>query len=161
LAETSNGSPFEYQKALITAARTYAMYHYNRGTKHAAEYYIVDATYDQVYRGYGSQLKQTQVGEAVEATKGQVVTYNGEVVVTPYFSHSDGRTRNWTEVWGGSAKPWCVSVKEPDNYDKTTLWGHGVGLSAHGALHLAYYYNYTYDNILKYYYTGIEIKKIY
>jgi peptidoglycan hydrolase-like amidase len=161
LAETSNGSPIEYQKTMVTAARTYAMYHYNRGTKHAAEYYTVDATYDQVYRGYGSQLKQTQVGEAVEATKGMVVTYNGEVVVTPYYSYSDGRTRNWTEVWGGPAKPWCVSVKEPDNYDKTTMWGHGVGLSAHGALHLAYYYNYTYDNILKYYYTGIEVKKIY
>lgn len=161
LAETSNGSPLEYQKTMVTAARTYAMYHYNRGTKHAAEYYTVDATYDQVYRGYGSQLKQTQVSEAVEATKGQVVTYNGEVVVTPYYSHSDGRTRNWTEVWGGPAKPWCVSVKEPDNYDKTTMWGHGVGLSAHGALHLAYYYNYTFDNILKYYYTGVELKKIY
>jgi peptidoglycan hydrolase-like amidase len=161
LAETSNGSPIEYQKTMVTAARTYAMYHYNRGTKHAAEYYTVDATYDQVYRGYGSQLKQTQVGDAVEATKGQVVTYNGEVVVTPYFSYSDGRTRNWTEVWGGPAKPWCVSVKEPDNYDKTAMFGHGVGLSAHGALHLAYYYNYTYDNILKYYYTGIELKKIY
>ncbi|MCX6739871.1 MAG: hypothetical protein NTZ49_01415 [Candidatus Parcubacteria bacterium] len=161
LAETSNGSPIEYQKTMVTAARTYAMYHYNRGTKHAAEYYTIDATYDQVYRGYGSQLKQTQVGEAVEATKGQVVTYNGEVVVTPYFSYSDGRTRTWTEVWGGPAKPWCVSVKEPDNYDKTTMWGHGVGLSAHGALHLAYYYNYTFDQILKYYYTGIEVKKIY
>jgi peptidoglycan hydrolase-like amidase len=161
LAETSNDSPIEYQKALLTAARTYAMYHYNRGTKHADEYFTVDATYDQVYRGYGSQIKQTQVSEAVEATKGQVVTYNGEVVVTPYFSYSDGRTRTWIEVWGGPAKPWCVSVKEPDNYDKTAMFGHGVGLSAHGALHLAYYYNYKFDQILKYYYTGIEVKKIY
>jgi stage II sporulation protein D len=41
------------------------------------------------------------------------------------------------------------------------MYGHGVGLSAHGALHLAANYNYTYDQILKYYYTGIELKKIY
>jgi peptidoglycan hydrolase-like amidase len=161
LAETSNDSPLEYQKALITAARTYAMYHYNRGTKHADEYYTLDATYDQVYKGYNSQLRLTKVSQAVEETRGQVVTYNGEVVVTPYFSYSDGRTRNWEEVWGGSAKPWCRSVVEPAGYDKTTMYGHGVGLSAHGALHLAVYFNYTFDQILKYYYTGIELKKIY
>ncbi len=161
LAETSNDSPLEYQKALVTAARTYAMYHYNRGTKHAAEYFTLDATYDQVYKGYNSQIRLTKVSQAVEETKGQVVTYNGEVVVTPYFSYSDGRTRNWQDVWGGSPKPWCVSVTEPAGYDKTTMYGHGVGLSAHGALHLAVYYNYTFDQILKYYYTGIELKKIY
>jgi peptidoglycan hydrolase-like amidase len=161
LAETSNDSPLEYQKALITAARTYAMYHYNRGTKHADEYYTLDATYDQVYKGYNSQLRLTKVTEAVEQTKGQVITYNNEVVVTPYFSYSDGRTRNWEDVWGGAPKPWCRSVVEPAGYDKTTMYGHGVGLSAHGALHLAVYFNYTFDQILKYYYTGIELKKIY
>jgi stage II sporulation protein D len=41
------------------------------------------------------------------------------------------------------------------------MYGHGVGLSAHGALHLAVYSKYTFDLILKYYYTGIELKKIY
>ncbi|OGY41444.1 MAG: hypothetical protein A2Y82_00825 [Candidatus Buchananbacteria bacterium RBG_13_36_9] len=161
LAESSNYSPMEYQKALITAARTYAMYHYNRGTKHADEYYTLDATYDQVYRGYNSQLRLTQVSDAVAQTKGQVVTYNGEVVVTPYYSHSDGRTRSYQEVWGGSFKPWLVSVKEPAGYNKTTLYGHGVGLSAYGAILLANDYHYAFNQILKYYYTGIEIKKIY
>ncbi|MCX6743136.1 MAG: SpoIID/LytB domain-containing protein [Candidatus Parcubacteria bacterium] len=161
LAETSNDSPLEYQKALVTAARTYAMYHYNRGTKHAAEYYTLDATYDQVYKGYNSQIRLPKVSQAVEETKGQVVTYNGQVVVTPYFSYSDGHTRNWEDVWGGSPVPWCRSVVEPAGYDKTTMYGHGVGLSAHGALHLAVYFNYTFDQILKYYYTGIELKKIY
>ncbi len=161
LAETSNSSPMEYQKALITAARTYAMYHYNRGTKHAAENYTIDATYDQVYKGYNSQIRLTQVSQAVEATRGQVVTYNGVVVVTPYFSYSDGWTRNWEDVWGGASIAWCRSVKEPADYDKTTMYGHGVGMSAHGALHLAANYNYTFDQILKYYYTGIAVQKIY
>ncbi|MBN1326028.1 SpoIID/LytB domain-containing protein [Candidatus Falkowbacteria bacterium] len=161
LAETSNSSPMEYQKALITAARTYAMYHYNRGTKHAAEYYTLDATYDQVYKGYNSQLRLPKVSEAVEATKGQVVTYQGNVVVTPYFSHSDGYTRNYEDVWGGKIVPWCRSVKEPNGYTKTTLYGHGVGLSAYGAILLANDYNYNFEQILKYYYTGIELKKIY
>lgn len=161
IAETSNNSPMEYQKALITAARTYAMYHYNRGTKHASEYFTVDATYDQVYRGYNSQIRLPNVSLAVDQTKGMMITYNNQVVVTPYFSHSDGHTRNWEDVWGGSAIAWCRSVKEPAGYTKTTLYGHGVGLSAYGAMLLANDYAYTYDRILKYYYTGIEVTKIY
>ena len=36
-----NSSPQEYQRALLTAARTYAMYHVQRGTKHADEKYTV------------------------------------------------------------------------------------------------------------------------
>jgi len=161
LAESSNSSPMEYQKALLTAARSYAMYHYNRGTKHAAENFTLDATYDQVYRGYNSQIRLTQVSDAVDQTRGQMVTYNGQVVVTPYFSYSDGRTRSWQEVWGGSGVPWCISVKEPAGYDKTTMYGHGVGMSARGAILLAAQYSYTFEQILKYYYTGVQIQKIY
>ncbi len=161
LAESSNSSPLEYQKALIIGARTYAMYHYNRGTKHADENFIVDAKYDQVYRGYGTQQRLPTVSQAVEETRAQIVTYNGELAITPYFSHSDGRTRDWTEVWGGTGKPWLVSVDEPAGYSKTTLYGHGVGMSAYGAILLAADYNYTYDQILKYYYTGPSLKKIY
>jgi stage II sporulation protein D len=41
-----------------------------------------------------------------------------------------------------------------------TLWGHGVGLSATGALGAAND-GWTYDRILKYFYTGIELKRIY
>ncbi|MBD3360053.1 MAG: hypothetical protein GF365_05105 [Candidatus Buchananbacteria bacterium] len=160
LAESSNSSPLEYQKALITAARTYAMHHYNRGTKHADEYFTIDARYDQVYKGYGSQTRLPKVSQAVEATKGQVVTYNNKIAITPYFSHSDGRTRSWSEVWGGDIA-WCRGVQEPAGYDKTTLYGHGVGMSAYGAIVLAADHAYNFEEILKYYYTGIKLKKIY
>lgn len=156
LAESTNYSPQEYQKALLTAARTYATYHYNKGTKHADEYFTVDATYDQVYKGYNAQKRLTTVTDAVNATKGQIVTYDGKLAITPYFSHSDGRTRSWDEVWGGSV-PWAVSVQEPEGYNKTTLFGHGVGMSAYGAILLAEDYDYTYDQILKYYYIGVEL----
>ncbi len=161
IAETSNSSPMEYQKTMMIAARTYATHHLNRATKHADEYFIVDATYDQVYKGYGTQQRLTQVTAAVEATKGLVVTYDGAIVITPYFSWSDGRTRSMKEVWN-SDQPWLQSVQEPAGYTKTTLFGHGVGLSAHGAVLLASdQYNYTAEQILKYYYTGIELASNY
>ncbi len=161
LAETSDVSPQEFQRTLLTAARTYALYHVYRGTKHADENYTVDAKYDQVYRGYGSEARSPNIVAGVEATRGQIVTYNGQLAITPYFSRSDGRTRSWGEVWyGGSQYPWLVGVPVPEDAGKT-LWGHGVGLSATGALTMAAREGKTYDQILKYFYTGIEIRRAY
>lgn len=158
IAETSNISPQEFQRTLLTAARTYAMYHVQRGTKHANENYIVDATYDQVYRGYGSEARTPNISAAVDATRGQIVTNDGKLAITPYFSRSDGRTRSWSEVWYGSYS-WMVSVPVPWDQGKT-LWGHGVGMSATGALGAAND-GWTYDRILKYFYTGIELRLAY
>ncbi len=159
IGETSNSSPLEYQKALLTAARTYAMYHVQHATKHADEYYIVDAKYDQVYRGYGAEIRDPKVVEAIDATRGQIVTYQGKLAITPYYSRSDGRTRSWTEVWGGGPYGWLVSVPVPWDQGKT-LWGHGVGMSATGALGAAND-GWLYDKILKYFYTGIDLVRIY
>lgn len=156
LGETSNSSPAEFQKALLTAARTYAFYHWTRATKHASEYFHVDAYADQVYFGYGQEARTPNITAGVEATRGQIVTYNGETAITAYFSRSDGRTRTWSEVWGGSV-PWCVSVPVPWDEGKT-LWGHGVGMSASGALAMAKE-GQQWDTILKYFYTGIALTK--
>ncbi len=156
LAETSNISPSEFQKTLITAARTYAFYHWTRATKHASEYFHVDAWLDQVYKGYGQELRTPNLTAAVEATRGRIVTYDGATAITPYFSRSDGRTRSWNEVWYGTV-PWAVSVSVPCDEGKT-LWGHGVGMSASGALCMANQ-GQLYDAILKHFYTGIEVEK--
>ncbi|PIY63397.1 hypothetical protein COY93_00135 [Candidatus Uhrbacteria bacterium CG_4_10_14_0_8_um_filter_58_22] len=159
LAETSNGSPQEYQKALVTAARTYALYVLSIGGKHKSEYHDVNTgAGDQVYKGYSSELVRPNVAQAAEDTRGSVVTYNGELVVTPYFSRSDGRTRAWSEVWGGS-KPWLVSVPAPYDQGKT-LWGHGVGMSASDAVGRAAD-GASWTDILGYYYTGTAVKRIY
>lgn len=165
LAETSNISPEEFKKALITVARTYALYHWERGTekldttesstKHADEYFHLNAyADDQVYKGYGYEERNPLIGKAVEETRGAVVTYQGETAITPYFSRSDGRTRDWSEVWGGSVA-WLTSVPVPWDQGKT-LWGHGVGMSATGALAMAKEGK-TWKEILQYFYQGIEL----
>ncbi|MDD5251546.1 MAG: SpoIID/LytB domain-containing protein [Patescibacteria group bacterium] len=160
LAETSNGSPFEYQKALVTAARTYALYVVAIGGKHQSEYHDVNTTgNDQVYKGYASELVRPNVVRAAEETRGSVVIYNGEIVVTPYFSRSDGRTRSWTEVWSSTPHPWLISKPCPHDAG-LDLWGHGVGLSANDAVGRANDGE-SWTDILKYYYTGVEIKRLY
>jgi hypothetical protein len=156
LGETSNDSNLEYQKALLTAARTYALYHYERATKHAAEYFHVDAYADQVYYGYGQEARSPRITQAVEETRGQTVTYEGATAITPYFSRSDGRTRSWSEVWGGDV-PWCLSVTTPHDKGKK-LWGHGVGLSASEALAMGKEGS-GWREIIKYFYTGVEIEQ--
>ena len=160
IAETSDLSPQEFQRTLLVAARTYAMYHVQRGTKHAHEFYTVDATYDQVYRGYGAEARGKNIVAGIDATRGQIVTYQGKLAITPYYSRSDGRTRSWGEVWyGGSKYPWLVSVPVPWDQGKT-LWGHGVGMSASGALAMAREGT-SYATILGYYYPGTEIRRAY
>ena len=169
LGETSAASPVEFQKVMLAAARTYAMYHYNRGvdfkvkdgsTRHADEHFHLDSTYDQVYRGYGSEERIKTLVQAENETRGLVITYQDKVIVTPYFSRSDGRTRSWTEVWGGAGMPWLQGVAVPQDAGQT-LWGHGVGMSARGALLMAVNDKKSWDTIIKYFYTGVEIKKIY
>lgn len=154
LAETSNSSPMEYQKAIITAARTYAYYHYTHASKHAAEGYHVDAYKDQVYWGYGQEERNPLITKAVEDSRGYLVTYQGTPAITPYFSRSDGHTRSWSDVWGGNI-PYIIGVDVPCDEGKT-LWGHGVGISASGAICMANAGS-TWEEILKYFYTGVEI----
>ncbi|MBT4856656.1 hypothetical protein HON52_00510 [Candidatus Uhrbacteria bacterium] len=157
LAETSNISHEEYQKALLTAARTYAYYHFTRGTKRGNEYmHIVAYADDQVYRGYERETMAPRITEAVNDTRGTVVTYDDDIAITPYFSRSDGYTRDWAEVWGGDVA-WAKSVKVPCDEGKS-LWGHGVGMSASGALCMANGGD-TWDEILKHFYTGVELHK--
>jgi peptidoglycan hydrolase-like amidase len=158
ISETQKYAPIEFLKAMAISARTYGMYHQERQTKHATEYFTVDSKYDQVYRGAAIEDILTDYKTAVEATNGLVVTYDDKIAITPYFASSDGRTRSFAEVWYNEV-PWLQSVTteyEPDG----TLKGHGVGLSAVDA-HRRAKAGASYDEILNHYYTGITIKTIY
>ncbi|MFA6552976.1 MAG: SpoIID/LytB domain-containing protein [Patescibacteria group bacterium] len=172
LAEVSNGQPPEYLKALITSARSYILWHTLRGGKHPNEHFDINATTDQVYRGYGFEQRSIDPIAAVTATAGQVITHpdaisqlNPEgIIVAAYSSGTDGRTRSWQEVWNSGGFPWCLSVPDPYGIisNATTLTGnHMVGLSAQGARGFATKENKTFDWILQYYYTGTSLKKIY
>ncbi len=163
ISENSNGAPIEYLKAQSVAQRTYAYYIANHSDKHDKRNFdVVASTGDQLYGGYESELLMSNFVAAVEATRGYLVTYDREVVITPYFAHSDGRTRSWQEVWGGGKKPWLVSVKA--TYDKKKykkMLGHGVGMSQIDASLRAKNEGVDWQTLLKYYYSGVDIEKRY
>ncbi len=157
LGETSNDSHQEFKKALVTVARTYAFYHFERATKHADEYYHMNAyADDQVYKGYGQEVRAPLIAQAVEDTRGKVVTYEDKTALTPYFSRSDGRTRHWSEVWYGNVA-WLKSVPAPCDLGRT-MWGHGVGMSASEALCQANNGK-VWDEIVHYFYKDVAITK--
>ncbi len=157
IAETSNLANIDYIKALLVAARSYAY-------KAIGKYPFFDVlgnTYDQLYLGYESERLMQRVLQAQQETRGYMVTYDGEIVTTPYFANSTGMTKSWKQVWGGrKSYPWLVPVEA--KYDRgQPMRGHGVGMSARDAAIRADKEGATWQELLKHYYTGVEVEKIY
>lgn len=159
IAETTSQAPLEYLKIMTISARSYALWHYLDKQKHSNEFYDVDATYDQVYKGYGLEKRHSKLTQAVEETRGIVATFNGLVAVTPYFSGSDGRTRSWEEAWFGNPFPWIKSVAVPEEQGKKLL-GHGVGLSARGA-YLKVVKGASVEDVFSHFFPDLSLKKVY
>lgn len=158
--ETSETQPMEKLKAIITVARTYAFFYTTQAEKFpGAPFHLTDDPQtSQKYTGYGAEKRSPNAVKAVEATKNMVVTYNGKVVKTPYFSSDDGRTRSAEEVWGWKDTPYLQSVSDPYCVGKP-MAGHGVGLSGCGSLGMAQAGK-TWIEIIKYYYQGVEVKSL-
>ena len=94
--EMSASWPEEALKAQAVAARSIAIYQYNRYA--SAGYNVVDTTATQVYGGYTKEDSRTNA--AVDATKGEMINYNGKVAEALYFSTSGGMTESAVNVWG-------------------------------------------------------------
>jgi stage II sporulation protein D len=97
-------------EAQAVAARTYAITTSVNGNG----YGLYRDTRSQMYGGVGTET--TASNAAVTATRGQVVTYAGQPVVTYFFASSGGYTEDIQNVWPGSSpEPWLQGV--PDPYD--------------------------------------------
>ncbi|PIR55393.1 hypothetical protein COU74_01325 [Candidatus Peregrinibacteria bacterium CG10_big_fil_rev_8_21_14_0_10_36_19] len=160
LGEVSNSEEPEKIKAVIVAARTYAKYYITVAEKFAGKPYHLedDPNTSQKYLGYGFELRGPNIAKAVDQTAGEVVTYKGSLIKTPYFNQSNGiSTKSAKEVWGWTDTPYLQSVS--DTYCKGDKFlGHGVGLSGCGSKGMALAGK-TYVEILKHYYTGVEIER--
>ena len=91
------------------AARSYALYTLAHGGGKCSGYLCPDVR-DQVYGGYNSETANGN--EAVSATAGVVVEYNGAIAQTFFSSSSGGRTAASADVWGGSV-PYLQSEDDP------------------------------------------------
>jgi stage II sporulation protein D len=130
-AEMPAGWPAQALEAQAVAARTYAVTTSVSGNG----FDLYDDTRSQMYGGVGSETPATDA--AVAATRGQIVTYNGQPAVTYFFASSGGYTESIQNVWPGSSpEPWLRGV--PDPYDGAGAdpyhqWSQQMSLSAAAA----------------------------
>ena len=107
LAELPASFEMEAKKAQAVVARTYAWKAAVTGGKHGDGSVCTDSACCQSYidpadyrAGGGQEVAVTAAEEAVCATAGLVLTYQGELIEATYFSCSGGRTEDAVAVWG-------------------------------------------------------------
>ncbi len=113
----------EALKAQAVSARTYAIKQINDKIFQEYGASIDDSVLSQVYNNIDTT---ENTSNAVNETFGEVLTYNGEVISTNFFSTSSGFTSNSGEVWG-NAKKQAFPIQSPEYltsqnlfYDKVT-----------------------------------------
>lgn len=163
VTEADPDSPPEHLKTMAIVARSYAYYHVKNGGRHPGEPFHLKNSRngngdDQVYQGYLAAARLTQIAQAAKQTQGQVVTYNGQPVITPYSASAGGRTLSPQEAGWNYDWPWVKSVPDPDTAGRPRS-GHGVGLSGLGAKARAQR-GQTASQILQYYFPATKIGQV-
>jgi stage II sporulation protein D len=128
-AEAIPSWPQEALKAQSVAARTYAIYKMN--TSGNRIYDLDTTTRTQVYKGLESEFTSTH--DAVNATEGQIMTFNGKAILAVFHSSSGGHTENVEDVWN-SALPYLRGVVDYDQVAPVFQWSKNFSASELGRL---------------------------
>ncbi|MDJ0553802.1 MAG: SpoIID/LytB domain-containing protein [Microcoleaceae cyanobacterium MO_207.B10] len=116
-AEMNGNWPQEALKAQAVAARSYALHKRQENT---SSFY--DLGNDQLWQVYqGIQTESPGTYAAVEATQGQVLTYNGQIILALFHSSSGGHTENVEDVWSNPL-PYLRAVPDFDQDAPVYEW---------------------------------------
>lgn len=136
-AEMPHNWPIEALKAQAVVARTYALWQKER---HLNQYYDMDANFmDQVY--IGADAEDRRGWEAVNATHGEIITYEGKPILAMYHSICGGETEN-SEDAIGYKYPYLRAVK--CNFCRIAphfYWHYAIGLKSFAYKLIAKGYN--------------------
>ncbi len=115
LAEEPEDYPTEGLKVLYIAARTYTLNVIARG-KHTAQGFDICPSGEccQAFDENKDVSKSPNNVKAVDATAGQIVTFNGQPITAAYCGSCGGHTENSEDVFGGAAVPYLRG--KPDSY---------------------------------------------
>ena len=138
VASEVGNAPLEACKAQAIAARSFAI---ARGVL-SGKVISDNSSTAQAYRA--NRIGYATCAKAAWETKGQVLTYDGNVISANYSSE---------EIWG-TKKPYLIA--QPDPWDSSAKSGHGVGMSQKGAIAAARAGK-TYKEILGFYYPGAKV----
>ncbi len=113
LGELPGDFPPEAQKAQAVVCRTYTL-RQRQGGKHEKGDVCTDSACCQAWKDPQTfpEQKQLPAREAIAATDGKVLTYEGRLVDATFFSGSGGRTEAAVAVWGTDV-PYLQAVDSP------------------------------------------------
>lgn len=108
-SEVPGSWPLEAQKAQAVAARSYAL---SSGVGFQIAN-VVDTTLSQTYNGIGGENSASIAG--VDATAGEVLTYQGSIINAVFSSNAGGVTAdNKGEIWLNDTPYLASAVQSPD-----------------------------------------------
>lgn len=111
----------EALKSQSVAARTYAIHSIKNNNKKGFDLY--DSQLSQVYKGISNEKEA--IISAVNATKGEIITYSGEPILAVYHSSSGDRTKSSKEVFGRHY-PYLKSVED---FSSSKTWSYKISKS--------------------------------
>ena len=115
--EMPSSWPAEALKAQAVAARSYVLYHRQHGRN--PSYDIGRTTAWQVYEGLEDETPS--IKSAVESTRDQVLTYNGQIIEAVFHSSSGGHTENVEDIWS-KPLPYLRGVQDFDGNAPVYQW---------------------------------------
>lgn len=154
-SEGSPGMPFEARKAQAVVTRSYLAGAHGR---HEG-FDFCDTDHCQLMKGLASPGSDSS--RATAATRGEVLTYDGEVVPALYSANCGGHTKSLAQSgWAGAALPQpgypYFEVVCPLRGHAS---GHGVGLCQMGAMEIAQH-GYPAQIILGHFFPHTKIERI-
>ena len=127
-AEMPANFEIEALKAQAVVARTYTLYKIINGTKHENADICDNSSCCQAWISKEDRLNRwneeernsnwMKIEQAVNSTKGKVITYEGKPINAFFHSNSGGITDTAYNVWGGGNYPYlqAVATSGEDNY---------------------------------------------
>jgi len=111
-AEMGARAPGEEEslKAQAIVSRTYALR--NRGRWNQRGFDLVADVNDQVYVGVRNENPMAIA--AVEATRGEILSYNGEPIEAFFSSTCGGRTEEGSAAFAGARRPYLKAIDDTD-----------------------------------------------
>lgn len=97
----------EALKAQAVAARTYSLY--IKGKSSNKNYDVEATTASQVYSGYDAEKRGCNL--VVDETKGQVMTFEGKLIIAYFHANSGGYTEDAGNVWGADI-PYLKGIQD-------------------------------------------------
>ncbi|MGC3974247.1 MAG: SpoIID/LytB domain-containing protein [Nitrospira sp.] len=108
-SEVSSAWHPEMLKVQAVAARTYALY--NKMLSAARDYDVMATIQDQVYRGRTGVDRRVE--DAVESTRGIIVTHQQAPIYAAFSSTAAGPTEDAVNVWANKDLPYLKGVECP------------------------------------------------